>query len=197
MPAVFWVPSAGYSPASQNWACHAMTPVIFDRIEKPRLSFPPPRRSPRAGPCVASGAPAARATGRPWSWCSTPWQRPGWRCDRVRGSMRAGRPSLSATCASLMRLACSALAAGASWNGEASSNSTWRRKKRSADLASEPWTSVCLARLSKARTPAAPPRTTGASTPAPPAASPIKQRRAAAVYTGRDEQLISEPPRPT
>ncbi len=46
-----------------------------------------------------------------------------------------------------MRAACSALAAGAALNGEESSNSTWRRKKRSAALASEPRISTPLSLL--------------------------------------------------
>lgn len=52
-------------------------------------------------------------------------------------------------------------------DGLASSRPTWRRKSRPAALASELLTSIPRACLSKARTPAAPPRTTGANTPAP------------------------------
>ncbi len=79
----------------------------------------------------------------------------------------AGRFALvaasGASCASLRRAACSALAAGVWSKGLTSSSSTWRREKRSAALVREPLTCKPRARLSKARTPAAPPRTTGAS----------------------------------
>ena len=77
--------------------------------------------------------------------------------------MRAGRPFRKATCASSRRAACSALAAGACSNREVSSSSVWRRKNRSAAFASEPLSLDPWACLSRARTPAAPPRTTGAN----------------------------------
>ena len=99
-----------------------------------------------------------------------------------RSGITTGRPSRTAVCTSDMRSTCSARLAGVASKGLASSNSTCRRRNVSAARGSVDLTGRASARFNRARTPATPPRTTGASTPAP--AATVATDRAASDKLG-------------